>query len=239
MSIATRTPPDHHDLTRTARTTGLLYLALGITGMLGFLLVRNQLFVADDADATLANLIEHDALARVGVGLEMGAVVAQALTALWFYRLFRGIDSFAAGALAVFGLLNAVAIMGSAALLATAADVAGDSSAAVAGDAAGTVQLSYVVSDHFWSTGTPFFGLWLIPMGWLVLRSGWLPAPLGWTLVVGGVGYLLSAFVGYLFPDSGTVAGLLVVPATIGEFWIIGYLIALGVRRTAPATSPS
>jgi hypothetical protein len=236
MTTSTYAPPAPPDLARTARTTGVFYLGLGITGMLGFLLVRNQLFVAGDADATLANLVELDALARIGVALEMGAVVAQALTALWFYRLFRGVDAFAAGAVAVFGLLNAAAIMGSAALLGTAATVAGDASTAVGGDAAGTVQLSYVVSEQFWSMGTPFFGLWLIPMGWLVLRSGWLPPLLGWTLLVGGVGYLASAFVGYLAPDADVVAGLLTVPATIGELWIIGYLVVVGVRRSASTT---
>jgi len=34
------------ELVRTARTTGLLYLGLAITGLLGNMLVRNQLFVA-------------------------------------------------------------------------------------------------------------------------------------------------------------------------------------------------
>lgn len=231
MTIATGAPVARHDLIRTARTAGLLYLGLGITGMLSFLLVRNQLFVADDPGATLANVLDHESLARMGVALEMGVVVTQALTAMWFYRLFRSVDTFAAGAVAVFGLVNAVAIMGSAALLATAVEVAGDSSIAVAGDAAGTVHIAYVVSGHLWGVGAMFFGLWLIPMGWLVLRSQWLPGPLGWLLVVGGAGYLLSAFVGYLVPGAGLLAGLLTVPATVGEFWILGYLIVFGVRH--------
>ena len=102
------------DLKHTARTTGLLYLAFFITGISGSMLVRGQLFVADDAQATLSNLMEHGSLARVGVVLELGIVLAQALTAVWFYRLFRGVDTLAAGALAAFGMVNAVAILGSA-----------------------------------------------------------------------------------------------------------------------------
>jgi Domain of unknown function (DUF4386) len=78
--------------------------------------------------------------------------------------------------------------------------------------------------------GSIFFGLWLIPMGWLVLRSGWMPRALGWTLIAGGVGYVLSAFVSQVLPGSGGVANVMTVPATIGEFWIIGYLIVFGVR---------
>lgn len=223
------------DLVRTARTTGLLYLGLAITGILGSILIRAQLFVDDDPEGTLANLIEHEWLARVGIALELGIVLFQALTAVWFYRLFRSVDAFAAGSLAAFGMVNAVAIMASAALLATALEVADDASLAVPGGAAATVQLLYVISGHLWGVAATFFGLWLIPMGWLVIRSRWMRQPLGWILIVGGVGYLVSAFVSYLFPNADLVAGLLTVPATIGEIWIIGYLIIVGVRDHVPA----
>jgi Domain of unknown function (DUF4386) len=91
----------------------------------------------------------------------------------------------------------------------------------------------YVVSDNLWEVGALFFGLWLIPMGWCVLRSRWMPRLLGWVLIVGGAGYVLSAFVAYLAPDLGIVADALTFPATVGEFWMIGYLLVRGVNRRA------
>jgi hypothetical protein len=214
------------DLRRTARTTGLLYLGLAVTGMLGFLVIRPALFSPDDAASTLVNLVDDPTLARLGIALEMGIVVTQALAALWFFKLFRTVDAFAAGSIAVFGLVNAVAIMGSAACLATALDVALDP----VGDE-DTAQLMYLVSDNLWGVGALFFGLWLVPMGWCVIRSHWMPRPLGWLLVVGGVGYVLSAFVVYLVPDADVVGGLLTAPATVGELWMIGYLLVRGVAR--------
>ncbi len=216
--------------TRTARITGLLYLGLAVTGTFGFLVVRNQIFVADNPGETLAHLTERASLARLGIVLEMSIVLTQALAALWLYRLFRSVDSFAAGSLAAFGLVNAVMIAGSAAMLATALDVAGDTSLAAASDAGATAQLLYVVSQNLWGVGAIFFGLWLIPMGRLVLRSGWLPRLLGWILIWGGVGYVLSAFVAFIFPDADAVTELMTLPATVGEFWILGYLIIVGVR---------
>ena len=108
-------------------------------------------------------------------------MLTQALAALWFFRLFRPVDAFAAGAIAAFGLVNAVAILVSAACLATALQVALEP----VGDA-GNAQLLYLVSDNLWIVGGLFFGLWLIPMGWCVLRSGWMPRALGWILVLGG-----------------------------------------------------
>ena len=189
------------------------------------------LYVADDPAGTLSKLVEHTATARLGIVLELAIVLTQALAAVWFYRLFRSVDSFAAGLIAVFGMVNAVAILGSAAVLATALDVADDSSLAVPGGAAATVQLLYVVSGHLWGVGGLFFGLWLIPMGWLVVRSGWLPRVWGQLLMVGGLGYVLSTFVTYVFANADLAAGLLTVPATIGELWIVGYLIVFGVRE--------
>ena len=223
-----------HSLVRIARTTGLFYLALGITGMLGFLMIRPALFVADDPAATLARLVEREGLARLGIALEMCIVITQALAALWFFRLFRSVDDFAAGAIAVFGLVNAIAVLVSAAFLATALQVA----LAPTGPNAVDAHLMYLVSGNVWQVGNVFFGLWLIPMGMCVLRSGWMPRALGWVLVVGGVGYVLNAFVAYLVPDVGPMAALLALPATVGEFWMIGYLLTRGVSRVGSSPRP-
>ena len=233
MTATTSAPPEATtpELVRTARTTGLLYLGLAITGLLGFMLVRNQLFVADNAEATLANLVQHEPLARLGIVLEMGVVITQALVALWFYRLFRGINAFAAGSIAAFGLVSAAAILVSAALLATALEVSQDPTLTQTGAAASTVQLLYVACGHLWIVGGIFFGLWLIPMGWLAQRSGWMPNPLGWILMIGGLGYVANAFLTYLIPNPGPAVGLLTIPATIGELWMVSYLCLRGIRR--------
>ena len=212
---------------RTARVTGLLYLVLAITGALGFLLIRPRLFTAGDPGATLVNLVDHATLAHAGVAVELLIVLSQALTAAWFYRLFRSADPVAAGGIAAFGLVNAVVIVISAAVLATAAQLASHP----IGDSAATVQLLYRFSQNLWGVGSVFFGLWLIPMGRCVLRSGWMPRVLGWTLVAGGIGYLLSAFTAALAPEAQTLVNVLPLPATVGEIWMICYLLIFGVRR--------
>ncbi|GIF00710.1 DUF4386 domain-containing protein [Paractinoplanes rishiriensis] len=218
-----------HPLVRTARITGLLYLGLAVSGALGFLITRPRLFATEPA-GTLANLTAHPALARATVAFELLTVLTHALAAAWFYRLFHRADRFAAAGVAAFGLVNAVTVLISTALLGTAAEIARDPY----GDAASTVQTLFQVSGHLWTAGALFFGLWLIPMGWCVLRSGWMPRQLGWILVGGGVGYALSTFLGYLAPGAPLVADLLVIPATAGEFWMIGYLLIRGVRKQVP-----
>ncbi|MGC5333962.1 DUF4386 domain-containing protein [Micromonospora sp. DT62] len=214
--------------------TGLFYLGMAITAALGFLILRPWLYAADDPDATLANLVTHDSLARASVALELAMVVTQALTAVWFYRLFRTVNSFAASGIAAFGLINAVVGLVSAAMLGTAIQVSVDP----VGDAAATVQVLYLISLNLWGVGALFFGLWLIPMGWCVLRSGWMPRVLGWILVVGGVGYVLSPFVLYLARDAQVIFDAMAYPASVGEFWMVGYLLIRGVRRKALDEAP-
>ncbi len=214
----------------TARTTGALYLGLAVAGMVGFLVLRPVLVDPDPA-TMLANLREHEVLARSRVASEMALVVLQVLAALWFFRLFRGVDAFAAAAIAVFGTLNSVALMGSAASLATGLE------AAVGGNDWGvaTPQVMHGLSESFWGVGNLFFGLWLVPMGWCVLRSRTMPRPLGWLLVGGGAGYVLSGFATFLLPQASVLADVLVAPATVGELWMVGYLLVAAGR---PSTLP-
>ncbi len=82
---------------------------------------------------------------------------------------------------------------------------------------------------HSWGLGGMFFGLWLIPMGHIVTVSRRLPLWLGRVLIIGGFGYILKTFIHYLGPGR-PLLDILTIPATIGEFWMIGYLLIYGIR---------
>lgn len=218
------------ELVRTARITGLFYLGTIVTAIFGYFIIPAQIFDAGNAAATLNHLVERETLARLGIAMELGSLTFQALLALWLYRLFRPVDAFMAVAILVLGMVNAVTILGSTAFLATALNVALDPSL---GGTAATAQLMYVLRGNVWQVVSVFFGLWLIPMGFLVLRSAWMPRLMGWLLMVGGVGYVLNTFIVYLFPDAASIAAVLVWP-TVSEFWMAGYLLVKGVRADTP-----
>jgi hypothetical protein len=224
-------------LVTTARLTGLAYLALAVTGMAGFLVIRSALHVPGDPAATLDRLTEQPGLAQLGVVVELLVVVSQALAALGFFALFRRDHPTAAFGVAAFGMANAVAIMASAAFLGTALVVAADPALAPAGDTAATVGLMYALSDASWAVGNVFFGLWLIPMGWFAIVTGRMPKVLGWLLIIGGAGYVVSALLGPV-PTLGVAAEALAYLATVGELWMIGYLLTIGIRRTPAASAP-
>jgi hypothetical protein len=208
----------------TARTTGLFYLGLALTGVFAFLFARDQLFVVGDAAQTTANLIKDETLARFGIAAELLLVVFQALAAVWFYKLFKKKDSFTAGLIAVFGMVNAVVMLVASAFWLTALNTA------LSGGSSDAVQILFETHEALWQVGALFFGLWLLPMAYMARAVG-MPRVMVWFLVAGGVGYVLSTFTGILLPEQTGLTEALPMPATIGEFWMIGYLLFKNVKQ--------
>ena len=219
---------EQRQLITTARITGVWYLTLAISGVLGFMIFHPQIFVSNDSQKTLTNLINLESIARIRLLFELVIIVSQALAAVWFYKLFREINAWAAWTVGIWGMMNCAAIMISAISMSSAIEIA-KSSTQTYQEKIVLIQLLSNLIANAWGVGSLFFGLWLIPMGYIIVSSKRMPVWLGRILMIGGIGYLLSAFIKYMGIDNPLLE-LLVIPATIGEFWMIGYLLIYGIR---------
>lgn len=217
---------DQSKLMVIARTAGIWYLVMAISGVLGFMIYHPQVYDADPQQ-TWTNLVEGERLARLRLLLEFVIILSQALTALWFYRLFRNINGWASLATLIWGTVNAIVILISALSMVAAIQLA-LSSPGMEDKVAGIDLLTKIISNA-WGIGGLFFGLWLIPLGYIITSSKRMPVGLGRTLILGGIGYLVSTFIKYA-GISGSWVGALTLPATVGEFWMIGYLLIFGIR---------
>ncbi len=216
------------ELIKTARVAGFWYLLLAIFGILGFMVFHSQIYLSSDPEQTLTNLIEQESLSRVRLLFELLIVLSQALAAVWFYKLFKSINDAQAWAVGIWGSINAVVIMLSAIAMAAAIQIAG-SEVQTFQDKVLLIDLLGQLIKHSWKVGGLFFGLWLIPMGHIIVTSERMPVWLGRTLILGGIGYILSTLISYMgFHHS--LLNVLTIPATIGEFWMIGYLLIYGIR---------
>lgn len=207
----------------TAKLTGLFYLGLAVTGVLAFLFIRDKVYVDGDALATSSNLITKEGFTRFGIAAEVAVAGFQALAAVWFFKLFRKKDSFSAGLIAVFGLINTVVILAASAMWLSALDVA------INNGQAELSQLLFTIHENLWLVGKLFFGLWLLPMAYMA-NAMKFPKAMVWFLVLGGVGYILSTFTAVLLPEQTSLTEALPIAATVGEFWMIGYLLFKPVK---------
>jgi hypothetical protein len=189
---------------------------------------HSQIYLSSDPEQTLTNLIEQESLSRVRLLFELLIVLSQALAALWFYKLFKGISDWQAWAVGIWGSINAVVIMISAIAMAGAIQIAGSAVQAFE-DKVLLIDLQGQLIKHSWNVGGLFFGLWLIPMGNIIVTSKRMPVWLGRTLILGGIGYILSTLISYM-GFQHALLNVLTIPATIGEFWMIGYLLIYGIR---------
>ena len=249
---------------RLARIAGLLYLAVGILGGFAFAAVYTAMYVAGDAAATASNLVANAGLVRIGVAADLIQVVVWVFLALTLYVLLQHVSGYAARAMVVLVAIGASISFLNILFEFQGMRVATDPTYIATVGAAGSTALAMLMLDlqHYgYAIAGIFFGLWLVPLGYLAFKSGMFPKVLGIVLVVGGIGYLfdtLAAFVApELTPIIHPVAALLGV---VAEVSLLAYLLVKGVRdpgsrmsrprlhrhrfrrlrrRTKPAHSPS
>ncbi len=221
---------------RQTRLAGLFYLILVISGILTFMVLPGRLITWDDPAQTLASIQEHGQLYRWWIVTEVVMLLAFTFLPLALYRFLRPVHALAA---ALMVILVAISLPISFSYLIDKMHVLtllGDDAYLQEADAS---LIQFEVMNHLrvYSNGIKlvqiFWGLWLLPFGYLVYRSGFLPRILGIFLMVGCLGYLVTFF-GELLVEhySGSLASTIAgIPASVGEIGICLWMLIMGARQ--------
>lgn len=186
MSIADTSPRSR------ARITGVVYLLFFLTTIFATSLI-NKLVVSNDAAATAHNILAHESLFRFGVitGLVSTAFYI-ALTAL-FYHLFKPVNRSLCLVAAFLSLMGcAVLVFGSVLQLFPLVILGGGKYLSVF-NAEQLQALAYTfleLNDQAFNISLLFFGTYCILIGYLILRSTFLPRILGVLMMLAGLGWL-------------------------------------------------
>lgn len=220
------------------RLAGLLYLVVVATGLFCLAYVPSRIGATGDPQATLAGFVAHAPLIRLGIAAFLVMQVAFLLLPLALYRLFRAVDRNAAVLMLVFAVASVP--LGLSALVQRLDALAALTDPSLAGAlGAGELQAAAQLSLASYRSGLTvtslFWGLWLLPLGYLVLKSGYLPKLLGVMLVLGCFGYLTALFGGLLWPGYADtfVADYARLPGAIGEIGTCLWLLLFGIRSHA------
>src|ERR1700737_2251242 len=182
---------------RLARFAGVLYLLLGIFGGFAQGFLYPKIYVAGDAAKTAGNLITNSGLGRIGVVADLVQATVWVFVALTLYRLLRHVNKSAASAMVVLAAIGAGITMLNAVFEVEGLRVATGAVNLGAFGAAGSNALALLLVDaHYYGLliASIFFGLWLVPLGYLAFRSGWFPKALGVVLIAAGGCYLVDVF---------------------------------------------
>jgi hypothetical protein len=223
---------------RLARTAGLLYLVVAVFGGFAELVVRAGIVEPGNGAATADNIRASATLFRVGFVSDLVQATFFLLTAMALYLLLRQAHELVARAMVIFVAVSVAIICLNLLHQYTALSLATGETYASTFGSAGSDALTGLFADMHaagYLIAQMFFGLWLLPLGYLVYRSGYFPKVLGVLLVIGCVSYLVDLFAHFLAPGIAESVELLVVaPAAIGELWFVAYLLAKGVRTSGP-----
>jgi hypothetical protein len=217
-----------------ARTAGVLYLLVGIFGGFSEGYVDPKIYDAGNAAVTAGNVIAHTALIRLSVVAHLLDGTFFVFVALALYMLLKHVNKNVARAMLVLVVLASGIICLNAVFQFEALRVAtGAVSLAALGHAGSNAMILLLLDTQHYGTliAQVFFGLWLIPLGYLTYKSAWFPKALSAVLVLGGVCYIIDLLAAFLMSDFSQKAGTIItIPSAIAEIWMVGYLLIVGVR---------
>ena len=236
-----------HGMTRWSnkalgRLTGFTYLIVVITGILSLVVVPQKFHHRDDPARTIAELQNDPTIYRLGIIIAVLLYLAYLALAFLFYYLLghvsrrHGVAMVTLVALSI--PLSFANLSNRSGLLELATnehivnslpsqDLEAQTLFLLEQDLSGNLLVSV------------FWGLWLLPLGYLIFRSSLIPRVLGLFLIVGCFGYLTD-FVGNLMSDSyrnSPLRDIIGIPSTIGEIGTCLWLLMAGARNEASGTS--
>lgn len=215
--LIARSPVVH---ARVAGAVGAVVLGSG--SFAGF--VSSNLIVNGDPAATSSNIVASETLFRLGIVGSLVMMIAWLFYALLLYRLLRPVDrSHAMTMLALVVVSVPIYMLNEVNLFATLSLASRDLF-----DQVGLFLDAYRFGNII---AAIFFGLWLLPLGLLVYRSGFLPGFLGLLLILGTLGYLVLFVQAFFFPGAERTlwSNPLLVITHVSELALLLWLLIKGV----------
>lgn len=216
-----------------ARIAGFLYLLQIPLGVFGIVYVPKQLIDKENIPLSIANIASNEFLFRLSIVSAILCALVTVGTAIFISKTLKPVSSQYAKWIVIFTLivtpitlineLNNVAILQ---LTKHSEKVLNFSKS----EAESIVGLFLNLHDYGIKIIDIFFGLWLLPMGYLVIKSKYIPKIIGYLLLLTCTGYLIDFTTFFLFPAFKIVVSEYV---WLGEVLMVLWLLIKGVNMAA------
>lgn len=220
---------------KTARVAAFVFLIIFFLGMSTELFIRPGMIVPGDAAATVRNIAASKALFRLSLVSDLIRQMLLMLLPLILYRLLKPVSKNIALLMVIFALvgvsismlneINHFAVL----LLSSGAGYL----TAFKADQLNALVMFFLELRKYGTYIPQILSVWVLFLGYLVFRSGFLPRILGVLLMLGGLCYTAAALLFLLFPNfDATIYGLF---AFLGESLFYLWLLIKGVKDQKPA----
>ena len=223
-------------LKKTARVAGLWYLFLVILGIYGIMYVQSQIIVDGNTTATTNNLLAHQFLFRTGIFSAITGNFIFIFLVLALYRLLKQVNEHQAKLMVILVLVQVpisflLELFNFTSLMILKGEIMKTLGPAQKQDFA---MLFLTIHSYGMIISEVFWGIWLIPLGQLVYRSGFIPRIIGVLLIIGGIAYIMDSFTYVVFPRFDPFVSRFTLVASAGEILIMLWLLIKGVKVQKP-----
>ncbi len=214
----------------TARIAGFIYLLQIPLGVFGIVYVPKMLMVTGNMTTTVSNILANEFLFRLSIVSAILCALITIGTAIFIYKVLKAVNKNYAKMIVIFTLivapitmlneLNQVAVL----LLLKSPEYASIFSASQI-----QTLISMFLDLHKYGIQIAgiFYGFWLLPMGYLVIKSNYIPKIIGFLLIVTCFGYLIDFTTFFLFPNFGIIISEY---TWLGEVLMVLWLLIKGVK---------
>ncbi len=207
---------------KNARLAGLLYLSLLPFGIFSFVIAPSLLIVPDNISKTINNILANEWLFRLGTISHMISQVLVIFLALSMYWLFQYVNKDRAILMVVLALLGLpIAFLNEVHNLAVIRLIAPAFNPFTSDQLNAQVMLFLDMSRNGVLISQIFWGLWLVPLGLLVYRSGFLPKLLGIPIVMAGSAYLFDSIMQLINPGFLIISQFTFLFEIILPIWLL------------------
>ncbi len=224
---------------QAALIAGIGYLMVFIVATLAGTFALDRLIVQGDANTTFNNIMANESLFRLGVAGLLVVIVFDTIAAWGLYVLLRPINKSLSLTAAWFRLLFvaifAVNLVNHLSILPLVSHADYLKSFGIEALQAQMMQLIYAqqMGVHI---SFMFFGIHIFFIGYLIMRSDFIPRIIGIMLLVAAVGYQIDSFAfflsaGYASSKVGFIISV-AIPAIVSEFSLTIWLLYKGLKRT-------
>jgi hypothetical protein len=223
-----------NSINKIARAAGLFYLSYMISSFVANLFGK---FVFMEAPATVDHILAHAFQFRIGFVINLFSVVLFLMAAWALYRLLKPVNQGPALLFLLFNLAGFVVWL-FISLCLFASLVILNSPGILSAFQPDQVQALAVFFVNLYKHGVYLaqvpYGVWLFPLGYLVLQSKFLPKILGWLLIADGICQFIYVCQRFIFPDLAVIAYPCLVISFVAE---VSLALWLSIKAVKPRGS--